>query len=477
MSGGKGGSSTSTVEIPEYIEAAAQRNLNKAERISQLGYVPYYGPDVAAFTPMQQAGFQNTADVAGAFGLAAPTTQRDIMGGMDAPMQYAGGVQGYSSQPMFQQSVDAFRADRPAQADYMDSFFIDPVTGQRGSNAPAFIDYTQYQTAAETARQEAQRERDNQLAIAQAQAGAGPQTLVQNTTLTPVELSQYASTVGGANYNPSTDILTPEQRVVINSNTPEGTAARVAQEDLAMNVLADAGGGGDYSFDNPSPTGSYGGSLTTGQPSAANQAYFDSVNSGSSSSANANSGGGYTSIGDMFDGGGAGASGSTFGGALGGVSNAVGATPAGSGGGGYTSVGDMFDGGGPGASTSGGRDFAGPNPDGSAGNDGGGGGGGGGCVVATHAVESGAFTPHMKREAVVWCMQALHGKWWGEAVRRGYRHLGRKKIEQGKAREHYAEFRRYIEFANGKKRDARGALTFALRTAQFFAVGLVRKDA
>jgi len=150
-------------------------------------------------------------------------------------------------------------------------------------------------------------------------------------------------------------------------------------------------------------------------------------------------------------------------------------TSGGGGGVGYTGARDMVDGGGPNASTIGGRDFAGPNPDGSAGNDGGG--GGGGCVVATHAVESGAFTPHMKREAVVWCMQALHGKWWGEAVRRGYRHLGRKKIEQGKAREHYAEFRRYIEFANGKKRDARGALTFALRTAQFFAVGLVRKDA
>ena len=35
MSGGKGGSTTSQVQIPEYIEAAAQRNLNKAERISQ----------------------------------------------------------------------------------------------------------------------------------------------------------------------------------------------------------------------------------------------------------------------------------------------------------------------------------------------------------------------------------------------------------------------------------------------------------
>jgi hypothetical protein len=97
--------------------------------------------------------------------------------------------------------------------------------------------------------------------------------------------------------------------------------------------------------------------------------------------------------------------------------------------------------------------------------------------VATHAVNSGAFSPATKREAVVWCMNALHGKWWGEAVRRGYRYCGNKKIEQGKAREHYGEFRRYIDFASGKKRTLRGALTFTLRTAQFFAVGLVKRGA
>jgi len=101
----------------------------------------------------------------------------------------------------------------------------------------------------------------------------------------------------------------------------------------------------------------------------------------------------------------------------------------------------------------------------------------GGCVVATHAVNSGAFTPSMKREAVVWCMHNLHDKWWGEAIRRGYRHLGRKKIEQGKAHEHYQEFRNYIDFASGKKRTIKGAIHFAARTVQFFAVGLVKGDA
>ena len=159
MSGGKGGSTTSSVEIPEYIEKAAQRNLNKAERISQLGYVPYYGPDVAAFTPMQQASFQNTADVAGAFGMAAPTSQQDIMGGMGAPTQYAGGLSGYSSAPIYQQSLDELARQRPAQKSYMDSFFIDPYSGGYGSNAPMPINYNDYNTNAEVQRQAAEAAR------------------------------------------------------------------------------------------------------------------------------------------------------------------------------------------------------------------------------------------------------------------------------------------------------------------------------
>jgi len=152
MSGGKGGSTTSSVEIPEYIEKAAQRNLNKAERISQLGYVPYYGPDVAAFTPMQQASFQNTANVANAFGMGTPTSQSDIMGGMPTPTQYAGGVSGYSSAPLYEQSLDQLAMQRPAQKSYMDSFFINPYSGTPGSNAPMPIDYNMYPTYAETQR-------------------------------------------------------------------------------------------------------------------------------------------------------------------------------------------------------------------------------------------------------------------------------------------------------------------------------------
>ncbi len=62
--------------------------------------------------------------------MAAPASQQDIMGGMGAPTQYANGVMGYSSQPLYQQSLDQFAAARPAQKSYMDSFFIDPDDGK-----------------------------------------------------------------------------------------------------------------------------------------------------------------------------------------------------------------------------------------------------------------------------------------------------------------------------------------------------------
>jgi hypothetical protein len=129
MSGGKGGSSTTEVKVPQYIEDAARANLARADEISKIGYTPYYGPDVAAFTPMQQSSFQNTSDMASAFGLATPMSQQDIYGGMPAPTSYAGGVQGYSSAPMFEQSMAELEARRPGQYAAINAPFIDPVTG------------------------------------------------------------------------------------------------------------------------------------------------------------------------------------------------------------------------------------------------------------------------------------------------------------------------------------------------------------
>lgn len=140
---GKGGSTSSTVAVPEYIEDAARRNLTQADKISKLGFIPEYGPTVAAFTPVQEAAFQGTAQAAGAFGLpGGGMSMQDISGGMPEPTTYAGGVRGYSALPIYEQALEAFGQARPGQKQYIDSFFIDPFTGLPGSNMQDPVDYT-----------------------------------------------------------------------------------------------------------------------------------------------------------------------------------------------------------------------------------------------------------------------------------------------------------------------------------------------
>ena len=357
MSGGKGGSTSSTVTIPQYIEDAAKANLAKADEISKIGYVPYYGPDVAAFTPMQQAGFQNTAGMADAFGLAGGGTG---MEGMPTPTTYAGGVQGYSSAPMFEQSMAELETRRPGQYAAINAPFIDPVTGAQpmtpygtgeadaaaasGAGYAAGTDYTQGAGSSDTGAMTV----DEQMAMFPAATGAG--------------------TGGGFGLSPSG---------TISSVLPGG----IYDPNLGRPVNQLIAGATDTNRQSGDPTSS----LRPIDRSARRSTGGDGTDQA-------------------------------------------------------------------------GRDT-------------------GSCVVATHAVNSGAFSPATKREAVVWCMKALHGKWWGEAVRRGYRYCGNKKIEQGKAREHYGEFRRYVDFASGKKRTLRGAFTFTFRTAQFFAIGLVKRGA
>ena len=242
MSGGKGGSTSSSVEIPEYIEKAAQRNLNKAERISQLDYIPRYGPDVAAFTPMQQASFQNTANVANAFGMGSDMSQQDIMGGMPAATQYAGGVSGYSSAPIYEQMIDELGRQRPAQKAYRDSFFIDPYSGSYGSNAPMPIDYNMYPTYAETQRQAEETARMEAMRREQRSDDNYQRLLdqmgqqVSGSSLTQQEMSKYADTIApGSGYDPNTQVLNEAQRRYVES--PEGAAARLAQEDIAMGAV------------------------------------------------------------------------------------------------------------------------------------------------------------------------------------------------------------------------------------------------
>lgn len=104
------GSDKSSTTIPDWVAGPAKQNIAQAQRVAAAGYMPYYGPDVAAFTPMQNAAFDGTNQAAAAFGM--PAAQGN---GMPKPQTFAGGVQGYSSAPMYQQAVAALKKNNPKQ--------------------------------------------------------------------------------------------------------------------------------------------------------------------------------------------------------------------------------------------------------------------------------------------------------------------------------------------------------------------------
>jgi hypothetical protein len=112
--GGKGGSQTQQVQIPKWIEEPATRNLAAAEEAAKVGYMPYYGPQVAAFNPTQLAAMQSNIGAAEAFGLL-PRGQITAAQGMPAPTEFAGGQMGYSSAPLYEQALAELQARRPEQ--------------------------------------------------------------------------------------------------------------------------------------------------------------------------------------------------------------------------------------------------------------------------------------------------------------------------------------------------------------------------
>jgi hypothetical protein len=131
MSGGKGGGQSTKTEIPVWAEEATKRNLARAEDVQRIGYMPYYGPDVAAFNPTQQLAMQNNMDAAAAFGLASPG--QNAMAGMPSATDY-NGIQGYSSGGLYDQAVAEFERNKPGYArEYNDLF-----AKNSSSNVPSY---------------------------------------------------------------------------------------------------------------------------------------------------------------------------------------------------------------------------------------------------------------------------------------------------------------------------------------------------
>ena len=147
----KGGSTSSSIQIPEYVESAAKESLDRGRRVQQIGYTPYYGPDVAAFTPAQMQSMRTTGGSAEAFGFTPASDYYSSIAGMPSPQQFAGGLMGYSSAPLFEESVETLRQKRPAQVAAMESMFIDPITGDSPSMYEPVYDVIEQPPVAGTA--------------------------------------------------------------------------------------------------------------------------------------------------------------------------------------------------------------------------------------------------------------------------------------------------------------------------------------
>jgi hypothetical protein len=223
VSGGKGGSTTSQVEIPEWLEQASQRNIGRAEQAQQIGYMPYYGPDVAAFSPAQQTAMQSSYDAAAAFGLAPQGG--NVMAGMPQAQEFGGGMMGYSSTPLYEQALAELAARQPGQVSQYNRMFVDPITG-----APA---ETFMRAQADQAAQAAQSGQAYELGDGNGYLGGGDNTYAGNTNL------------GGGMRNQGMDITGQQARAA--------AAARAAMGDgRNEGGFADDSDPGGGSFGSPS---------------------------------------------------------------------------------------------------------------------------------------------------------------------------------------------------------------------------------
>jgi len=121
-----GGKTTTTSSIDPDLKAAALANMQMAQRVGQLGFVPYKGATVAGMQPAQIAAAQNLNTGLKAFGLGG------------SPVPTGGDLSPYG---IYQQQLAAMD---PGQRAFIESMFIDRMTGaapgmQFGYQPPAAV--------------------------------------------------------------------------------------------------------------------------------------------------------------------------------------------------------------------------------------------------------------------------------------------------------------------------------------------------
>jgi hypothetical protein len=143
--GGKGGSKKTETTIPEWVRAPADRNLQRAEAVQQIKYMPYTGGQVAALTPTQEAAMNNNISTAQAFGLLDPNSTLTATSGMPTPTTYDNGMKGYGSIGLYDQALAELTARDPANMAAYNNLFGNAIPanvarssggGRGGGGAP-----------------------------------------------------------------------------------------------------------------------------------------------------------------------------------------------------------------------------------------------------------------------------------------------------------------------------------------------------
>ncbi len=130
--GGKGGKNTTETEkdLPDWLKQPAIRNMQRAEDVQRIEYMPYRGAEIAAFNDTQNLAMNNNLATAKAFGLldASSTMKAEDM--MPAPTTFDGGFKGYSSMPLYDQALAETKKQQPGAIAQYEALFGAPAIAQ-----------------------------------------------------------------------------------------------------------------------------------------------------------------------------------------------------------------------------------------------------------------------------------------------------------------------------------------------------------
>ena len=130
MSGGKGGSQSAQVQIPQWAEDAARQNIARAQAVQNMPYAPIMGPTMAGFTSGQKAGMESQAALAQRMGII-PQDYNVASGYMPGEIDAGNGLTAYASYPGAKERVLAAFEENPALQRSYESLYANAPTYQQ----------------------------------------------------------------------------------------------------------------------------------------------------------------------------------------------------------------------------------------------------------------------------------------------------------------------------------------------------------